>query len=138
MDESYIDSMTSHVREVERDLLALTDLIRAGSLSRFEYRAAERSLQVLIEACIGIAKHWAKQEFKTAPVDAFGAFKLLIDHTLIDQDPKEWRKVIAMRNALVHDYLNIDSQVVEAIIKEKVYERLVGFALAGLSALKPG
>ena len=56
--ESYTLSMKQHMLVLKGELEALSAIHDNRSLNQFEYRAAERTLQILIEACIGIAKHW--------------------------------------------------------------------------------
>ena len=77
MDNTYVFSMQEHLEEIKSDLQGLHDISNTRALGRYEYRAAERSLQVLIEACIGIAKHWSYALNKTAPADAYSAFETL-------------------------------------------------------------
>lgn len=136
MDDTYIFSMREHLAELKSELQGLTDILNQRDLSRYEYRAAERSLQILIEACIGIAKHWNYALFKTAPADAYSAFSRLSQHGVALIDDVEWRKIIGMRNALVHDYLNIEPEIIKAVIKKTVYNSLVDFALKGLTELQ--
>ena len=104
----YTISKHEHLDEIDSDLQGLYQISKTNTLSRYEYRAAERSLQVLIEACIGIAKHWSYALNKTAPADGYSAFETLAQLGVDDVDVVTWRKVIGMRNALVHDYLNIE------------------------------
>ncbi|MAE33753.1 MAG: hypothetical protein CMH97_00590 [Oceanospirillaceae bacterium] len=40
-----------------------------------------------------------------------------------------------MRNALVHDYLNINPEIIEQLIRENEYTALVTFAQKELDAL---
>mgnify|MGYP000031648579 CR=1 FL=1 len=40
-----------------------------------------------------------------------------------------------MRNALVHDYLNIEPEIIRLVIKQKSYEALITFAEKGLIKL---
>ncbi len=136
MDNTYIFSMREHLGELKSELQGLTDIIHERDLSRYEYRAAERTLQVLIEACIGIAKHWNYALYKTAPADAYSAFEKLSQQGIEGVNEIEWRKIIGMRNALVHDYLNIEPEIIRALIKNTVYQGLFKFADKGLIALQ--
>jgi len=77
MDNTYLFSMQEHLAEIKSELQGLTEITKQRNLSRYEYRAAERILQILIEACIGIAKHWVYALNKTAPADAYSAFEAL-------------------------------------------------------------
>ncbi len=136
MDNTYIFSMQEHLAELKSELQGLTDIITQRDLNRYEYRASERTLQVLIEACIGIAKHWANDLNKTAPADAYSAFEVLSQHGVDTATEINWRKIIGMRNALVHDYLNMRSEIIRAVIKNTSYHPLFLFAEQGLIALK--
>jgi uncharacterized protein YutE (UPF0331/DUF86 family) len=105
-------------------------------LSRLERRAAERSLQVLIEACIGMAKHWLKSEQKIQPLDAYESFNKLAELQKVSlADLKQWRKVIGMRNALVHDYLTIDTELLQTLLIEKAYYFLSDFITTAKNAI---
>jgi uncharacterized protein YutE (UPF0331/DUF86 family) len=42
---------------------------------------------------------------------------------------KEWQRIIGIRNAIVHDYLNLDEKGIKAIVVSKVYLKLQDFAL---------
>ncbi len=135
MDNKYIFSMQEHLTEIESDLEGLHEISKTRLLGRYEYRAAERSLQVLIEACIGIAKHWSYALNKTAPADAYSAFENLAQLGVDEIDIASWRKVIGMRNALVHDYLNIEPEIIRLVIKKKSFQELLDFSNKGLVVL---
>ncbi len=136
MDNTYLYSMREHLCELKSELRGLTDIITKRDLSQYEYRASERTLQVLIEACIGIAKHWSYGLTKVAPADAYSAFEKLSQQGIESVNDVEWRKVIGMRNALVHDYLNIEPEIIKKIIKDSTYLGLFIFAEKGLLALE--
>lgn len=136
MDDTYLLSMREHLGELKNELQGLTDIIEQRDLSRYEYRASERTLQVLIEACIGIAKHWTYALNKIAPADAYSAFEALSQQGIDSINDVEWRKIIGMRNALVHDYLNIKPEIIRAVIEKATYNELLVFADNGLRALE--
>lgn len=136
MDNTYLFSMREHLNELKNELQGLSELIQQRNLSQYEYRASERTLQVLIEACIGIAKHWIYALNKTAPADAYAAFEKLSQQGIKSVNGVEWRKIIGMRNALVHDYLNIEPEIIRMVIKQSTYQALFVFAENGLNALQ--
>jgi uncharacterized protein YutE (UPF0331/DUF86 family) len=128
MDELYRDAMKEQVlglKEEIEDILA--ELVKNPAPSRMVYRSAERSLQLLTEACIGIAKRTLKAEGKQVPSDARQAFSKLKSLGL-DSTSADWNRIIGMRNALVHDYLNIEPDRVLDVIRLKHYEVLLDFA----------
>jgi len=134
MDNTYLFSMREHLAELKSELQGLTEIIAQRDLSRYEYRAAERTLQVLIEACIGIAKHWVYSLNKTTPADAYAAFEKLSQQGIKSVNAVEWRKIIGIRDALIHDYLNIEPEIIRAVIKHSTYQALFAFAENGLAS----
>jgi uncharacterized protein YutE (UPF0331/DUF86 family) len=135
MDNTYIDSMRAHLTQLESELNGLSTIVKARSLGQYEYRAAEHTLQITIEACIGIAKHWCKQLDQVAPTSAYQAFERLAEHGVIQDNKTQWKQIIGMRNALVHDYLNIDHKVIEYLLSSEQHHSLFIFARLGLTAL---
>jgi len=127
---SYVDAIQQHVNESVEDLDSLHDLLKERSWTRIERKGAERLLQTLVEACIGISKHWLKQQGKVLPIDAYSVFEKLMELQLIPaDDAQEWQRIIGMRNAIVHDYLNLDEKIIRAIVVNKMYLKLQAFAL---------
>lgn len=115
-------------QQVENYLFDLNELAEIETLKNRDYYAIERLLQVLVEACIGISKHWLKSLKKTVPNDAYKTFELLVQYNLIpESDLVTWRKIIGLRNALVHGYLNLDRRIVLSILREKNYLQLENF-----------
>ena len=111
-------------------------ILALRALSNLEYRAAERTLQVSIEACIGVAKHWAKALASHTPQDAYQAFEILAQRGELSPDTLiGWRKIIGLRNALVHDYLNIDPEIIRSVIAQGYSDQLFTFADQGLDWL---
>jgi uncharacterized protein YutE (UPF0331/DUF86 family) len=130
---AYSASMQDHIQQIVSQLDQLASIDR--SLNQFESLAAERLLQVLIEACIGISKHWVKHQGLGIASDANRAFILLDQSGQWTNKELDWRKIIGLRNALVHDYLNIDQQVILDVVNKRRYKALAGFAFKGLKVL---
>ena len=127
---TYVEAIQQHVNESVEDLDSIYTILQERSWTRVERKGAERLIQTLVEACIGISKHWLKQQNKVLPVDAYSVFEKLMDLQLIPADEaKEWQRIIGMRNAIVHDYLNLDEKVIKAIVINKMYLKLQAFAL---------
>jgi uncharacterized protein YutE (UPF0331/DUF86 family) len=127
---SYVEAIQQHINESVEDLETIYSILQERSWTRVERKGAERLLQTLVEACIGVSKHWLKQQNKVLPVDAYSVFEKLMDLQLISADEaQDWQRIIGMRNAIVHDYLNLDEKVIKAIIINKMYLKLQTFAL---------
>jgi uncharacterized protein YutE (UPF0331/DUF86 family) len=127
MDSFYRDAMAEQVTGLEEELTDIRQLLSSGEPSLLIYRATERSLQLLIEACIGIAKQTLKAKSKQVPSDARQVFIKLAALGL-DKSDIDWNRIIGMRNALVHDYLNLDPKRVTAVIRDGQYLELLSFA----------
>ena len=88
------------------------------------------------ELCIGLAKHCLKNAQGNSASDAYQTFSQLKEHGLINSDELlQWKKIIGMRNGLVHDYLNIDLLIVEHIIKQQLYLQLDEFSDKAIAIL---
>lgn len=126
--KTYLHELKAHAENIVSELDEISALSKTTNLSNRDFYAVERLLQVLTEACIGVAKHWVKYLNKTAPIDAYQAFELLMSlGRLSQQELNQWKRVIGMRNALVHDYLNVDRQIVLAVLQQKAYQQLLDF-----------
>ena len=134
---TYVEAIQHHVNESVEDLETIYIILQERSWTRVERKGAERLLQTLVEACISVSKHWLKQQNKVLPVDAYSVFEKLMDLQLISaNEAQEWQKIIGMRNAIVHDYLNLDEKVIKAIIINKMYLKLQAYALNISNKLK--
>ena len=124
MDNLYKSAMREQLRQLQEELLEIqTMLADKGYLSAIAYRAAERNLQLLVEACIGIAKQSLKAEGLEVPSDARQSFAKLKSLGL-DPTDISWTKVVGMRNALVHDYFNLDPERISEVIANGHYLKL--------------
>ena len=128
---SYVVAIQEHVDEITEDLDTIYDLLQSRTWTRIERKGAERLLQTLIESCIGVAKHLLKKQQKTVPSDVYSVFVKLTEMQLIEpQERQNWKQIIGMRNAIVHDYLNLDEAVIRSVIEDKLYLKLRQFVFA--------
>lgn len=135
-DSYYLSAIRLNAKTYQSELNELHQILAERNLSTFEYRAAERSLQVSIEAAIGVAKHWAKSLSGGSPSDAYQAFEVISQYQLLTLEQlTNWRKVIGLRNALVHDYLNIDPNIIRSVISQRHYDDVFHFIELGVTAL---
>ncbi|MFW9610245.1 MAG: type VII toxin-antitoxin system HepT family RNase toxin [Aquaspirillum sp.] len=135
-DNAYIGALRISLSRYQAELSEIRAILALRALSNLEYRAAERTLQVSIEACIGVAKHWAKALASHTPQDAYQAFEILAQRGELSPDTLiGWRKIIGLRNALVHDYLNIDPEIIRSVIAQGYSDQLFTFAEQGLDWL---
>ena len=132
----YLTEVRHHKEKYVKELEELRKDLLAGEVKSRDYLAAERLLQVFTEVCIGLAKHWVKKLNGGSASDAYQTFSLLKERGGISGgDLKQWRKIIGLRNGLVHDYLNIDLLIIEDIIRQQQYNRLDEFCDIAINAL---
>jgi len=130
----YLKDVRIHITEYELELKELSEL---SVLNNRDYRAAERLLQLLTEVSIGLSKHWLKSIKKESGINAYQTFSALEDLGIItDKELSEWRKIIGLRNSLVHDYLNVDKSIIKLVIKEQKYQTILLFCYLAIKALE--
>lgn len=99
-------------------------------LSALEQNGVLHAWQVLIENCIGKAKHLLKARNEPVPVSAYDAFTTLHRLGLVSSDAlPQWQAVIGLRNRIVHDYMDIDLAAVMALVDAQRYLFLRDFLL---------
>ena len=124
----YLTEAAKHKQDYCQQLDELRADLALGELRRRDYLAIERLLQLLTELSIGLAKHCLKRYQQHSSVDAYQTFSQLHQHGMITADElSEWRQIIGMRNGLVHDYLNIDVNIVRLIVSQGRYHTLADF-----------
>lgn len=98
------------------------------TLSRLEQSGVLHAFQVLIENAIGKAKHLLKANNYDVPVSAYDTFASLQLHGLINsQELEQWNSAIGLRNRIVHDYMNIDMQLIYDLILKDRHQFIANF-----------
>lgn len=130
----YLKEVTFHLNEYK---LELDEISQLSTLNNRDYRAAERLLQLVTEVSIGLAKHWLKSIKKESGSNAYQTFVALNNEGMIlDAELIEWRKIIGLRNSLVHDYLNVDKSIIKLIVQGEKYQTLLLFCQTAINALQ--
>ncbi|MCP4075412.1 MAG: DUF86 domain-containing protein [Gammaproteobacteria bacterium] len=110
-------------------LLEIKGQIEANDeLSLIEEQAMLHSIQVVIENAIGKARHLLKMHYKKVPVSGYDLFEDLKANGFINQqDLNQWKKVIGLRNTIVHEYMKVDLELLKKVILEKQYKFVIQF-----------
>lgn len=127
---NYTAYCTALIEQVSIHAQLLDQIAEKKELGLLERSAAERSLQILAEAVIGISKHSNRKLGLPERSDAASSATQLLEQSLCPGVTKEEiRGAIGMRNAIVHDYLNLDWKLIEQVIREHRYRKLCEFTV---------
>ncbi len=97
-------------------------------LSKLEQNGVLHALQILTENAIGKSKQLLKLAKETVPVSAYDSFESLVKIGEIDSSVLEkWNAIIGLRNRIVHEYMNVDMNLVYQRILEKQYLFIADF-----------
>ena len=88
--------------------------------------ALQRALQILIESFIGMARYLVQQKYQLSVSqsrEAIDELKNRGDLSYVQQQLV--LKIIGFRNVLVHDYLDINEAIVQAIVMNQDYKIII-------------
>lgn len=112
-------TMLAEARQKLQDKQMLSALEQAGVL---------HALQILIENAIGKAKHIIKAAGEPVPVSAYDAFASLNRMGAVNEEEcSQWNSVIGIRNQIVHDYMNLNMELILNWVKTERYRFIVNF-----------
>lgn len=87
--------------------------------------AAILNIQRACEQAIDLSNHIVKLLKLGVPNEARDSFKLLCKNNIIDQNlAEEMGKMVGFRNLAIHEYQEIDIEIVKAIIEKKLDQLL--------------
>lgn len=117
--------------------LAILENLRRYSLEEFvgnpeRYGSAERFLQLAIEALLDMGSH-VIAEMELGVVNNYGDIPRILAEKGHIAAPlaEKWFRMIGFRNILVHEYLNIDREIVHQILTHHLSDfRLLRTAFA--------
>ena len=103
-------------------------------------RFVERTLHIMIEACIDIAQHIISDEQLREPANYRDTFVVLAENDILDtSDLTRFENMASFRNLLVHYYERLDDEVVFGIFKRNLsdFEIFVKRIVAYLKRIDP-
>ncbi len=127
---------TAQIARYQSEILteARNKLTSGINLSRLEQNGVLHALQILVENAIGKTKHLLKAANREIPVSAYDAFVVLADAGLISREQlNNWNRAVGLRNRIVHDYMNIQIEVVMELVSKGDYQFVVDFLLQPIS-----
>lgn len=130
-----LDLYQAETERLAREQSAMLDEARlkletGQPLSLLEQSGILHALQVLTENAIGKAKHMLKADGEPVPVSAYDAFSSLARRGAVPaEELARWNNAIGIRNRIVHDYMNIDMNVVFDLVREAKYRFVAEFLL---------
>lgn len=84
-------------------------------------RFVERTLHIIIEACIDVAQHIISDEKFREPASYRDTFAVLAENKIIPLDELErFEKMASFRNLLVHFYEKVDDAIVFGLFKNNL------------------
>ncbi len=116
--ERIVADLKLHVKEL-RDADDITlDIYKNDFRIR---RFVERTLHIIIEACIDIAQHIISDEKMREPTSYRDTFVVLAENRILQQDDlQKFMTMASFRNLLVHYYERIDDLIVYGFLKKNL------------------
>lgn len=134
--EPYVMALTEQVEQYLSGLDELSAMLEQRPLSFNERSAVERSIQVIVESAIGCSKHYLKAHGKPVPSEARASIERVYEHlALTAPDINDIRGAVGMRNAIIHDYLNLDWKKLEPVVLGKKYHYVYLYIQSVMQAL---
>lgn len=133
-----LDLYQAETAQIASQYAALLDDARqqmatSGALSPLEQNGVLHAVQVLIENAIGKAKQCIKVRGETVPVSAYDAFAVLAQLKIIsEEDLPSWNAAIGLRNRIVHEYMNLDIELVLKLVQENQLKFIIEFLLQAI------
>ena len=127
------DLYLAECERIAKDQISLLDEVKqrialGESLSPLEQNGVLHALQVLIENAIGKCKHLLKSLDEPIPVSAYDAFASLERRgNFTPQQLMQWNATIGLRNRIVHDYMNMDMEIIYKLITSNGHQMIGEF-----------
>ena len=116
--ERILGDIKANVRDLRNAADITWDVYRTDKRAR---RFVERTLHIMIEACIDVAQHVISDEGFREPSSYRDAFAVLAEHGILHkEDLERFENIASFRNLIVHYYERVDDAVVFGLFKENL------------------
>ena len=135
-DIAYEQALLRHQRRMLR-ILDEYSSENTDTWTERDFLAIQRALQVYIESFIGMARYFVQQKYTLSVSqsrEALDELKSRGDLTALQHE--ELLKILGFRNVLVHDYLDINDGIVQAVVTKKHYAIMEALFLEWRQALE--
>jgi len=129
--EKILADIKSNVRELKQATDITWEIYKTDKRAR---RFVERTLHILIEACIDVTQHLISDEHFREPLSYRDSFLVLAEEGIIDsEDLPSFERMASFRNLIVHYYERVDDAIVYGLFKENLsdfdrfVERVAGY-----------
>ncbi|MCK9396693.1 MAG: DUF86 domain-containing protein [Methylobacter sp.] len=120
-DIAYEQALFRHQRRMLR-ILDEYSLENTDTWTERDFLAIQRALQVYIESFIGMARYFVQQKYNLSVSQSREALDELKSRgDLSFKQHQALLKMVGFRNVLVHDYLEINDGIVQAVVTKKHY-----------------
>lgn len=110
-----------HLEEYINDLDEYKDLkLEKLTSDKILFRYLERTLHLAVEAILNIGIHIISDERLGNPKYNSEIIEILAENNIIKENVEDYIKMAQFRNIIVHDYADIDPEILLKIIKENI------------------
>jgi uncharacterized protein YutE (UPF0331/DUF86 family) len=120
VDREVIKNKLIHLEEYINDLDAYHDLtLEELKNDKVLFRYLERTLHLAVEAVLDIGGHIISDERLGSPSFNSEIIEILAENNIIKENVDDYIEMAKFRNIIVHDYADIDPEILLKIVQEK-------------------
>ena len=121
VDQEIVKNKLSHLEEYIHDLDEYNDLkLKDLKNDKILFRYLERTLHLAVEAILDIGSHIISDERLGNPRFNTDIVKILAENNIIKENVDDYIKMAKFRNIIVHDYAEIDAEILLKIVQENI------------------
>ncbi len=128
VDQEVVKSKLLNLEEYINDLLEYENITLVKYKNdKLLQRYLERTLHLAIESILDIGNHIISDERLGSPDNNSDIIKILADKGIIKENRDKYIKMAKFRNIIVHDYAEIDKEVVINIVNNEIDDLIALF-----------